>query len=440
MTSTDVWLLLLALILVVFAGLLVSAEAAIGRVSRSRAEELHRESARGAAALVSVIADRARHVNVLFFLSTTFTVTATVLVSFTSYDIANRTWGWGIGWSLVPAVVVMVLVSYVALGVAPRTLGRQHADRIALRSARVVRFLEGIVGPLSNLLILIGNALTPGKGYQQGPFASQAELLELLEQAEHDDLLEGGERRMIASVVELSGTFAKEVMVPRTEIVFIERGRTLRQAQSLGLRSGFSRIPVTGEGSDDIIGIIYLKDVTRRLFEHREAEHLERVESLMRSATFVPDSKPVDELLSDMQAARVHLAVVVDEYGGTAGLITIEDILEEIVGEIADEHDTSDPEVTELPNGSLRVSSRLHIEDLGERIGVEFDAEQEGVDTVLGYIAKQMGRVPIPGASIEVGDWTLTAERGAGRRNRIGTVFAERRGTEEELAGQDSSS
>ena len=440
MTGLDIGLLLLALVLVVIAGLLVSAETAIGRISRTRAEELQRDGARGATALVAVIEDRARQVNVLLFLSTACTVTATVLVSFTSYDIANRAWGWEIGWSLVPAVVVMVFVSYVALGVAPRTLGRQHADRIALRSARIVRFLEAIVGPLSTFLILIGNALTPGKGYREGPFASQAELLELLEQAEADDLLEGGERRMIASVVELSDTFVKEVMVPRTEMVVIERGRTLRQAQSLGLRSGFSRIPVIGEGSDDVLGIIYLKDVTRRLFEHREAEQTERVESLMRPATFVPDSKPVDELLREMQAARVHLSIVVDEYGGTAGLVTIEDILEEIVGEIADEHDTSAPEVTELASGALRVSSRMHIEDLGERIGVEFDAETEGVDTVLGYIAKQLGRVPIPGASTDIDGWSLTAERGTGRRNRIGTVLVERRVGESEPTGQDASS
>jgi CBS domain containing-hemolysin-like protein len=194
---------------------------------------------------------------------------------------------------------------------------------------------------------------------------------------------------------------------------------------SLGLRSGFSRIPVIGENADDIVGIVYLKDVVRRSFEHREAEQSERVESLMRVPYFVPDSKPADELLRDMQSARVHMAIVVDEYGGTAGLVTIEDILEEIVGEIADEYDTAAPEVAELSGGAYRVLARMHVDDLAELIGLELDSEEEGVDTVLGLVAKRLGRVPIPGASVREANWLLTAEQGGGRRNRIGTVLVQ---------------
>ena len=431
MTTLDVWLIVIAVVLVILAGLLVSAETAITRVSSPRIEELRREGRRGAGSLLAVLADRPRHVNVVLFLSTAMTVTATVLVAYVSYDVGSAR-GWPLGWSLLIAVAVMVVVVYVALGVAPRTLGRQHAERIALRAGRPVRFLAAILGPLSSLLIIVGNALTPGRGYREGPFATQAELRALVDLAEREDLIEDDERQMIHSVFELSDTFAKEVMVPRTEIVFIERTKSLRQAMSLGLRSGFSRIPVIGEGTDDIVGIVYLKDVTKRVFEHRDAEHVERVESLMRPATFVPDSKPVDELLRDMQAARVHMAIVVDEYGGTAGLVTIEDILEEIVGEIADEFDTEQPELVELSSGALRVSSRMHVEDLGERLGLPLDGEEEGIDTVLGLIAKRLGRVPIPGASIELDGWVLTAERGAGRRNRIGSVLVER--ADEELA------
>ncbi|MCX6434394.1 MAG: hemolysin family protein, partial [Actinobacteria bacterium] len=261
---------------------------------------------------------------------------------------------------------------------------------------------------------------------REGPFASQAELREMVDQAEADDLIEDDERQMIHSVFELGDTFAKEVMVPRTEMVFVERSKTLRQAMSLGLRSGFSRIPVIGENSDDIVGIVYLKDIVRRVFEHREAEQSERVESLMRVPYFVPDSKPADALLRDMQSARVHMAVVVDEYGGTAGLVTIEDILEEIVGEIADEYDTAAPEVAELADGAFRVLARMHVDDFADLIGIEIDSEDEGVDTVLGFVAKRLGRVPIPGASADVDGWRLTAEQGAGRRNRIGTVLAQR--------------
>ncbi len=271
---------------------------------------------------------------------------------------------------------------------------------------------------------MLGNAVTPGKGYREGPFASQAELRELVDLAGADDLIEDDERQMIHSVFELGDTFAREVMVPRTEMVFIERTKSLRQALSLGLRSGFSRIPVIGESADDVVGVVYLKDVVRRVFEYHEAETSERVESLMRDPYYVPDSKPVDALLRDMQSARVHLAIVIDEYGGTAGLVTIEDILEEIVGEISDEYDTAAPEVAPLDDGAYRVMARMHVDDLAELIGIEVDSEEEGVDTVLGLVAKRLGRVPIPGAFVDVDGWRLAAEQGAGRRNRIGSVLA----------------
>jgi CBS domain containing-hemolysin-like protein len=364
-------------------------------------------------------------VNVLLFLSTVASVTATVLVAFVCFDAFDQP-AEGSAWlAVLVAVAIMVAVSYVVLGVAARTLGRQHAVRIAMASAGPARFLATILGPLTTLLILLGNAVTPGKGYREGPFASQAEFREMVDLAEADSLIENEERQMIHSVFELGDTFAKEVMVPRTEMVFMERSKTLRQAMSLGLRSGFSRIPVIGENSDDIVGIVYLKDVVRRSFEHRDAEQSERVESLMRVPYFVPDSKAADELLRDMQSARVHMAIVVDEYGGTAGLVTIEDILEEIVGEIADEYDTAAPEVTELADGAFRVLARMHVDDLAELIGIEIDSEEEGVDTALGLVAKRLGRVPIPGASVQEDGWLLTAEQGSGRRNRIGTVLAQ---------------
>ena len=423
--TTDIWLLVLSLVLVVLSGALTMAETAIGRVSRSQVEEIRREGSRRAENLVKVLDDRPRHVNVLLFLSTLSRVAATVLVGYVFVDALALRGGQSVGLALIAAIVVMVIAAYVIVGVAGRTLGRQHALRVALASARTTRFLTAILGPLATLLILLGNALTPGKGYREGPFASEADLRELVDLAEAESLIEDDERQMIHSVFELGDTFAREVMVPRTEMIFIERGKTLRQALSLGLRSGFSRIPVIGENADDIVGIIYLKDVVRRVFEHHDAETSERVESLMRSPYFVPDSKPADALLRDMQSARVHMAVVVDEYGGTAGLVTIEDILEEIVGEIADEYDTAAPEVSPLANGAFRVMARMHVDDFAELIGIEVDSEDEGVDTVLGLVAKRLGRVPIPGASVQIDGWRLTAEQGAGRRNRIGSVLAE---------------
>jgi CBS domain containing-hemolysin-like protein len=418
-------LIVLAVVLVVCAGFLVSMETAIGRVSRSRIEELRKEKPKASDRLLAVLEDRARFVNVLLFLSTISTVGATVIASYVCVDVLTKGHDWSVGGALLVAVAIMVVVSYVALGVAPRTLGRQHADRIALRTAGLVRALASILGPITSLLIVIGNALTPGKGYREGPFASQAELRELVDLAEADDLIEDDERQMIHSVFELGDTFAREVMVPRTEMVVIERSKTLRQGLSLGLRSGFSRIPVIGENADDIVGVIYLKDLVRRVFDHRDAEDGERVESLMRPVFFVPDSKAVDELLKDMQAARVHLAIAVDEYGGTAGLVTIEDILEEIVGEIADEYDTEMPEVTELEGGSYRISSRMHIDDVAELLTIEIDADEEGIDTVLGLMAKRLGRVPISGASITEDGYTFTAETSGGRRNRVSAIRVE---------------
>ena len=424
--SADVWLVLLAVVLVIVAALLVMAETAIGRVSRGRVEDLQREGVRGSARLLDVVADRPRYVNVLLFLSTIASVTSIALVSDVGITVLQEDRGWPVWLALLAVVVIMVVVNYVVLGVAARTLGRQHADRIALRSAGVASLLAGILGPFASLLIVIGNALTPGRGYREGPFATQAELRELVDIAEAEDLIEDDERQMIHSVFELGDTFAREVMVPRTEMIFIERHKTLRQALSLGLRSGFSRIPVIGENSDDVIGIVYLKDVVRRVFDRRDAEQTETVESLMRPAFMVPDSKQADELLKDMQAARTHMAIVVDEYGGTAGIVTIEDVLEEIVGEIDDEYDTAAPEVARLDDDSVRVSARMHVDDFADLIDIDVESEDEGVDTILGLMGKRLGRVPIPGATIEVDGWRLTAEQGMGRRNRIGSVLAVR--------------
>lgn len=424
--TTDLLLVIIAVVLVLVAALLVMAETAIGRVSRGRVEDLEREGVRGSARLLDIVADRPRYVNVLLFLSTVASVTAIALVSYVGIATLQEVRGWPVWLALLVVVALMVVVNYVVLGVAARTLGRQHADRIALRSAGTASLLAGVLGPLATLLIILGNALTPGRGYREGPFATQAELRELVDFAEAEDLIEDDERQMIHSVFELGDTFAREVMVPRTEMIYIERHKTLRQALSLGLRSGFSRIPVIGENSDDVIGIVFLKDIVRRVFDRRDAEQTETVESLMRPAFMVPDSKQVDELLKDMQAARTHMAIVVDEYGGTAGIVTIEDVLEEIVGEIDDEYDTAAPEVAKLENGSVRVSARMHVDDFADLIDVDVESEDEGVDTVLGLMGKRLGRVPIPGATIDVEGWRLTAEQGMGRRNRIGSVLAVR--------------
>jgi CBS domain containing-hemolysin-like protein len=211
-------------------------------------------------------------------------------------------------------------------------------------------------------------------------------------------------------------------MVPRTDMVWIERGKTVRQALSLALRSGFSRIPVIGDNEDDVVGVAYLKDLARRVYE--DEDRSEKVDEVMRPAYFIPDSKPVDELLREMQAKQVHVAVVIDEYGGTAGLATIEDILEEIVGEIADEYDREAPRTEELEDGSLRVNVRVPIDDVEEMFSTSFDVED--VETVGGLLASALGRVPIPGATVTIQGLTFVAESAKGRRNRVGSVLITR--------------
>jgi CBS domain containing-hemolysin-like protein len=421
MSSGDLWLVAAAAVLVLFAGLFSGADAALSTFSRARAEELLAAGRPGARRLTVLLADRTRYLNTALFLRLLCEIAAIVIVTqlvLTAWDSADF-------WLVALVTIgVMLVVSFVVIGVAPRTLGRQHPERVALVSATPLSMVTRVLGPLPRLLILIGNAITPGRGFREGPFATETELRELVDFAEASAVIESGERKMIHSVFEFGDTIAREVMVPRTDVVYIEHYKNLRQTFSLFLRSGFSRIPVIGENLDEVRGFAYLKDVVRRDFEAPDVEFTQRVEEVMRPALFVPDSKPVDALLSEMQANRQHIAVVVDEYGGTAGLITIEDLLEEIVGEITDEYDPDEVEVQVLPDGATRVPSRYPIDDLDELFG--FDVAEEDVDSVGGLMAKHLGRVPIPGSHVEAHGLRFEAEGTSGRRNKIGTVLITR--------------
>jgi CBS domain containing-hemolysin-like protein len=418
-STADIWLLVAAVCLVPAAGALAAVDAAIGSVSVARVEELKREGRRGAASLLDVISDRARYTNLLLLLRIAAETTATVFVTIAAVS------GYGLHWDVVlVTVAIMVLVSYVLVGVGPRTTGRQHPYRTALTGARAVLVLGRVFGPLPSLLIALGNAITPGKGYREGPFASEAEIREIVDLAEARGVVERGEREMIQSVFELGDTIAREVMVPRTDVVFIESTRTVPQALALFMRSGFSRIPVVGENIDDVVGLAYLKDVIRRAQDPERAKQT-KMDEVMRAATFVPESKPVDELLREMQARNSHIAIVIDEYGGTAGLVTIEDILEEIVGEIRDEFDVERPPIEDLGDGTYRLMARLAVEDLGELLDVDLPRGDD-VETVGGLMAQQLGRVPLPGAVVDAWGLRLTAESTGGRRNRVDTVIAEK--------------
>ena len=418
MTSTEVLPLVVAIGFVLLAGVLGALDAALSRVSRVRVEQLVREGRPGATRLQAVLVDPPRALNLLLLLRVVFELSATgVVVSYCVDRIPGSA-------AVVLAVAVMTVVNYVFVGVGPRTVGRQQSERVALAGAGLAIGLTKVFGPLPRLLILLGNALTPGKGFREGPFSSEAELRDLVELARERGVVERSERDMINSVFDLGDTIVREVMVPRTDIVSIERGKTVRQALNLLLRSGFSRIPVTGENADDVLGVAYLKDLVRK--ERVEGGGLFKVEDAMREPVFVPESKPVDDLLREMQAELGHIAVVVDEYGGTAGLVTMEDVLEEIVGEIQDEYDREAPAVEELGGSARRITARYDVEDLEELYGVELP--KEDVETVGGLLAKLLGRVPIPGATVEVCGLVLVAESAKGRRNRIGTVLVRRVG------------
>ena len=413
---------MLVVLLLLFAGFLAGSEAAINSVSRVYVEEL-KKSSRSVNWVRKVLSEPARYLNVLLFVRKASELTATVFVAQALIGEIDS-----LNWALAISVFTMLTLSYVVVGVGPRTLGKQRAGSWIVPASIAAVLLSKVLGPITALLIAIGNAITPGKGFKSGPFANEAELRDLVDQARERGLVEETEHEMIHSVFELGDTLVRELMVPRTEMVWIEGSKNLRQGLSLALRSGFTRIPVIGEGLDNIIGIAYVKDLAKRVHEYRESETQELVSSHIRPATFVPETKTAADLLKEMQRDQIHLAIVIDEYGGTAGLITIEDIIEEIVGEIADEYDDDVEEIEWLtPSLKARASARLHLEDLADHLEFELDDEErEDVDTIGGYMAKKLGRVPIPGSEIVLHDWKIVAERPIGRRHRIGTVLVER--------------
>ncbi|OBG81996.1 hypothetical protein A5699_07365 [Mycobacterium sp. E802] len=416
---TGILPLLGAVVLVGFGGLFAAIDAALSTVSIARIEELVREERPGAARLGRVVAERPRYTNLVVLLRITCEISATVLlVSFLDGLL-------GVGWGLVASAAIMVVTSFVAIGVGPRTVGRQNAYSIALMSALPLQAISVLLTPISRLLVLMGNALTPGRGFRNGPFASEIELREVVDLAQQRGVVADEERRMIQSVFELGDTAAREVMVPRTEMVWIESDKTAGQATSLAVRSGHSRIPVIGENVDDIVGVVYLKDLVQQTYYSTNGGRDTNVAQVMRSAVFVPDSKPLDELLSEMQRDRNHMALLVDEYGAIAGLVTIEDVLEEIVGEIVDEYDAGEVvPIEDLGEREYRVSARLPIEDVCELYDLPPDEDLD-VDTVGGLVAFELGRVPLPGAEVTWNGLRLRAEGGSDHRGRvrIGTVL-----------------
>ena len=267
------------------------------------------------------------------------------------------------------------------------------------------------------------NLITPGRRFK----LDQLNLKMIIDEAFGQGVIHETEQEMLHSVIQLGDTLVRELMVPRTEMVWVESDKTLRQALSLALRSGYSRIPVIGETLDEIKGIAYIKDLAKRAHDHHSAETTEMVSQHMRPVVFVPEIKMASDLLKEMQRGQIHMAIVVDEYGGTAGLITIEDIIEEIVGEIGDEYDEDQEQFEWLSENKVRVQATIHLEDLVKELDTEIDLTiYQGVDTIGGAMAKVLGRVPIPGSHFMFGVWKVTAERPIGRRRRISSMIIER--------------
>jgi len=412
------WLILAAAVLVLFAGLCASADTALLRVSRAGAKELATSGREASPPLQAVLAEVPKYIAVLLLARVAAELGSTLLVTWVLLHWSGPTWR-----PFLLAGAIMTVVIYVVAGIVPRTLGRQSAASVADTAASVMQPIVRLMGPIPALLLATGRVLGRGGSQQSGPSGEEEDLRGLVDLLERRRVIEPGERAMIHSVFELGDTIVREVMVPRTDMIFVESGKTLRQALSLALRSGFSRIPVVGENLDDVVGVAYLKDIVTRTYEEPGAL-AQPVSTIMRPATFVPDSKPVDDLLREMQARQTHVAIVIDEYGGTAGLVTIEDILEEIVGEIADEYDKEQPPIEWLDDGRARVIARLPVDELAELFDVRIEAED--VDTVGGLLAQRLGRVPIAGSTANVAGLRLTAESLAGRRNRISTVTVRR--------------
>ncbi|MFT4229153.1 MAG: hemolysin family protein [Microbacterium sp.] len=414
---TAALLILGAVLLVGFGGLMAAIDAALGVTSRADLAELGL-TGRNAKALRRVAHDPEAHANAVVFIRILAETGAAVLLTVALTILFDSIW-----WAMLAAVVIMTGVSFVLVGASPRTVGRQHAKGLLRGSAPIVRGVRVFLGPLAHGLAALGERVTPGVA-RSASFASEEQLLSMVDEAASQDLIEQDDRQLIHSVFDFTDTFVRAVMVPRTDMVTVEASATTREAMRLFLDRGVSRVPVVEGDADDVVGVLYLKDVVQFAFRDERAWGDASVRRIARKAVFVPESMKAETLLQQMKRDAVHVCMVVDEYGDIAGLVTLEDLIEELVGEIADEYDPRSSEVVELEPGRYRVSARLSLDDLGDLFGIEL--EDEDVDSVGGLLGKALGRVPQPGATAHVDGLVLTGGTSRGRGRGLATVFVER--------------
>ena len=406
-----------AVLLVAFGGLLAAADSALTVLSRTDLVDLaaHHRAKRS---LLAISSDIVGHVNAINFMRVVSETTAAVLVTLVFAEVFDDWW-----WVLLASALVMTGTSFVLVGSSPRSVGRAHAKGIIVFSAPILRTIRVVLGPISDGLVALGNRVTPGRP-KSATFSSEEQLLSMVDEATELDVLEEDDRELIHSIFEWGDTVVREVMVPRTDMITIDAETSVSAALGLFFRTGVSRIPVIGKDADEVLGVLYLRDVARLSHEQPLGSAELTVEEIARTALFVPESKKADDTLRQMQVDSNHLAMVVDEYGGIAGLVTLEDLIEELVGDISDEYDRENPDVVELSEGVYRVSARLPTDELGDLFGLELD--DEDVDSVGGLLTKTLGRLPVPGSTTTVSGLILTAERTEGRRKRLSTVIVER--------------
>ena len=411
-----------AVLLVAVGGLLAAADAALSVVSRNDLVDMALGS-RSKKSLVAISNDIGAHINAINFARVVSETTAAVLVSL-SFAYAIGEW-----WlALLFSALIMTAASFVLVGSSPRSVGRAHSRSILRFAAPFIRGIRIAIGPIANALVALGNRVTPGRP-RAASFSSEEQLLSMVDEATELDVLEEDDRELIHSIFEFNDTVVREVMIPRTDMVTIDGTDTVDAAMSLFLSKGVSRIPVAGADVDEVLGILYLRDVARLSFERPKDAAKTAVVEIARPALFVPESQKADDLLRTMQLQSNHLAMVVDEYGGIAGLVTLEDLIEELVGDISDEYDTDVAEFERLDGGVIRVSARLPVDELGDLFGIQLD--DDDVDTVGGLLTKVVGRLPVAGSRASVSGLVLTAERTEGRRKQLVTVLVERDETDD---------
>ncbi|GAA1444001.1 hemolysin family protein [Leifsonia poae] len=407
----------IAFVLVAFGGLMAAVDAAISVQSRGDIAELA-ETSRSKKSLLAIAADPGAHINAINFIRITAETTAAVLVTLAFEMIFEQWWI-----SLILSALIMTGVSFVLVGASPRSVGRANSTLLLRLTAPLIRFVRVLLGPIADGLVALGNRVTPSRA-RSAPVASEEQLLSIVDEATEFDVLEEDDRELIHSIFEFNDTVVREVMIPRTDMITIDRGAGLGTAMGLFLSKGVSRMPVIDGDPDDVVGVLYLRDVAKLSFESPLGADQVTMGDLARPALFVPESKKADQLLRQMQLESNHLAMVVDEYGGIAGLVTLEDLIEELVGDISDEYDHEVELVQQVGPGRYRVGTRLPIDELGELFGLEI--EDDDVDSVGGLVSKALGRLPEVGSTATAYGLRFTVDRTEGRRKHVSTVLVER--------------